>query len=363
MRPEKYTKMANDLTQKIVNGEFSRGEKLPSQQELAKKYRISRSCVHTALNVLDERGLIDRLPGKGIYIKNKSPHKKELKSAVYLLREEQKMRSNQLDNFGLEIMWGIENALRENNINFMLKKYSRHPDVSDELASLIKDMPVEGVIVDRDFPDALLKSAEIIDIPIVVCGKKSPLSKCGYSAPNFYDYFYQTFSMLLDEGWKDVRLMYSKSNIYKEDLTSAVKDFNAAKKANYKLVNFTKELKGWTDSEHLFVYSEMEKMIRENNLPEILMCASDWTAFRALEILQKHKIKAPEQVKIIGCLGLNIAAQSIPPISTLQVDAWEVGRKSVEALIKLYENNSFPAIEKVPLKFIERETFKWRDRK
>jgi DNA-binding GntR family transcriptional regulator len=43
MRPEKHTKMADDLTQKIVDGEFFRGEKLPSQQELAKKYRISRS--------------------------------------------------------------------------------------------------------------------------------------------------------------------------------------------------------------------------------------------------------------------------------------------------------------------------------
>jgi DNA-binding LacI/PurR family transcriptional regulator len=270
------------------------------------------------------------------------------------------MRSNELDNFGLEIMWGIENALRENNINFMIKKYAQRPKIPDELATLVKDMPIEGIIVDRDFPEELLKAAEIMEHPIVVCGRKSLSPKCGYSAPNFYDYFYQTLSMLANEEWRDVRFMYSKTNIYKEDCLSALNDFNSKSRIKYEALEYTRTLKGWTDSEHLYVYSETEKMIKENKLPEVFFCDSDWTAVRIIEVLQKHNIKVPEDVKIIGSLGLNIAAQSSPPISTLQVDAWELGRKSVEVLIKLHESSSFPALEKVPLKFIERESFKWR---
>lgn len=47
-----YEKLAKELKQKILNGEWQIGFKLPGELELTKEYGVRRSTVREALNVL-----------------------------------------------------------------------------------------------------------------------------------------------------------------------------------------------------------------------------------------------------------------------------------------------------------------------
>jgi GntR family transcriptional regulator, transcriptional repressor for pyruvate dehydrogenase complex len=51
-------RVANDLRRKIKNGEWQRGEALPSVTELCEHYGVSRATVGKALAVLSAEGLI-----------------------------------------------------------------------------------------------------------------------------------------------------------------------------------------------------------------------------------------------------------------------------------------------------------------
>jgi DNA-binding FadR family transcriptional regulator len=57
------------LGNKITNGELQPGMSLPSERSLAEKYGISRSMVREALRVLDERRLIEVVPGRGSFVR------------------------------------------------------------------------------------------------------------------------------------------------------------------------------------------------------------------------------------------------------------------------------------------------------
>ena len=57
-----YKQIINYIKQKIGNGEWTIGEKLPSQRELAEKFEVNRSTVVEALDELKADGLIE---GKG----------------------------------------------------------------------------------------------------------------------------------------------------------------------------------------------------------------------------------------------------------------------------------------------------------
>ncbi len=57
-----------NLKQRIVNCEFSPGEKLPSEQSLLKEYDVSRLTLREALAKLAAWGVIDVKHGKGAYV-------------------------------------------------------------------------------------------------------------------------------------------------------------------------------------------------------------------------------------------------------------------------------------------------------
>jgi GntR family transcriptional repressor for pyruvate dehydrogenase complex len=62
-----YEQIADALEQAIIRSS-SRSEKLPSEQELSKRFNVSRTVTREALKVLKERGLIQSRNGEGSFI-------------------------------------------------------------------------------------------------------------------------------------------------------------------------------------------------------------------------------------------------------------------------------------------------------
>ncbi|WP_323703443.1 trehalose operon repressor [Mammaliicoccus sp. Dog046] len=61
----KYMKIYQSICKKIINGEYAHLQQLPSENELTKIYETSRETVRKALNLLQEKGYIQKLRGKG----------------------------------------------------------------------------------------------------------------------------------------------------------------------------------------------------------------------------------------------------------------------------------------------------------
>lgn len=68
----KEAQIIDELMQKIVEKSLRAGDKLPSENVLAKKYAVPRMKVRDALKKLEERGYIYSEQGKGHYLKDRS---------------------------------------------------------------------------------------------------------------------------------------------------------------------------------------------------------------------------------------------------------------------------------------------------
>lgn len=64
----KYVTVYNTLFKMITEGEFSENDRLPSEPELAKDLKVSRSTLRQALTLLQDDGLIKIIRGKGNFI-------------------------------------------------------------------------------------------------------------------------------------------------------------------------------------------------------------------------------------------------------------------------------------------------------
>lgn len=69
--PPLYIQIANELKEKILSGVFRPGDRLPSENELAKYYRVSVITSKRALNELADANLIIRIKGKGSFVSGK----------------------------------------------------------------------------------------------------------------------------------------------------------------------------------------------------------------------------------------------------------------------------------------------------
>jgi GntR family transcriptional regulator len=63
-----YLQLIEVLKEKINNGEWKPGDKIPSEPELCTTYRVSRTVVRQALREIELDGLIVRRKGKGTFI-------------------------------------------------------------------------------------------------------------------------------------------------------------------------------------------------------------------------------------------------------------------------------------------------------
>ena len=63
----KYYQLMEDLKEQILTGKFQAGDKLPSENELASRYRVSRQTVRKALGILENAGYIYAEHGKGTF--------------------------------------------------------------------------------------------------------------------------------------------------------------------------------------------------------------------------------------------------------------------------------------------------------
>ena len=66
-----FDELEHDLRRDIYRRQMLPGEKLSSELQLARKYRISRSTVRKALDSLAEEGLITRVRGSGTFVADK----------------------------------------------------------------------------------------------------------------------------------------------------------------------------------------------------------------------------------------------------------------------------------------------------
>lgn len=64
-----YRTIINHIKDEILNGNLKKGDKLPSERDMADKFKVSRASVREALIALEMVGLIESKRGSGNYIR------------------------------------------------------------------------------------------------------------------------------------------------------------------------------------------------------------------------------------------------------------------------------------------------------
>ncbi len=63
-----FERVAEQIEKRILDGELHKGDRLPTERELAEQFQVSRTAVREAMKILAQKGLVDMRPGRGTIV-------------------------------------------------------------------------------------------------------------------------------------------------------------------------------------------------------------------------------------------------------------------------------------------------------
>jgi len=348
MKKAKFNDLADRLMASIEKKELQPGDLLPSQYELADQYGLSRSCIQKALDILDKNGLIERKPGKGIFVRQKHSSSENMtKKIAYIMPDYARMAPDAQDNYGLKILLGIEEGARQIKATLIFKRIDMRSETG-LLNNIVRELDVDGVIIHMDVPDNDIKKLSILDFPVVVAGRISTLPEVGAVAPNFIDSFLGIFRRLAAQGIRKVSFVYNSKY-------AASIEVPILKELAHVTGIVTMNYIDYAGEENNF-HKIIKGLISNNSLPEVFCCFNDWGAKHVISALASFGKKVPEDMGIVGAIDFDFSTYVQPSLTTLSVDPSKIGTKAVELLDNMLKGG-MPFTERIPMVLIQRESF------
>ncbi|MEH7012698.1 LacI family DNA-binding transcriptional regulator [Neobacillus niacini] len=96
-------------------------------------------------------------------------------------------------------------------------------------------------------------------------------------------------------------------------------------------------------------YEKMSSLIKEQpfHLPTAMVCASDMMAIAAMRAVIENDLRIPEDIAFFGVDNIEMAKYSSPPLSTVDIPKYEMGRMAAKTIMDMIEEKI-----KLPIKII-----------
>jgi LacI family transcriptional regulator len=245
-------------------------------------------------------------------------------------------------SFYEEILEGIHDAVLKTNYELIVCPETR------TIRKILTQRQVDGAIVfdSKVESDTIIKLASR-KFPIVVLDR---FLEADYLLPLLIDNQQGTkeaFYHLYDQGAR--RISFVSGALDSFDNMERMKAFlNEADKNNVTIKcyngNFT-EQSG---------YDIARMIIQTNDLPDAVFCANDQMAIGFIRAMKENKLKAPEDIAIVGFDDIQIAKYMQPTLSTIGASRFLWGSLAATQLIDFLENDIPFQLYRIPTRLIER---------
>lgn len=104
-------------------------------------------------------------------------------------------------------------------------------------------------------------------------------------------------------------------------------------------------------------YELMQRAIKDGDLPDAFLIASDYLALGSLRALHEANIKVPQDVRLMSVNNLEMSQYASPTLTTVEIPQTFLGESAVDLLMERLAGRSIAKRVIVPYQIIWRESF------
>lgn len=242
------------------------------------------------------------------------------------------------NSFFSNTVFGIETAAHNSNYSLMVVNGASSFGGSEEIKKLAMGKRINGVIFPESIVNVeLLKTLDEQSFPYVILGRPKDI---GFSADwidiNNTQAGALAVKHLLDQGYKRIAFISDgKDKVFNQD----------------RIEGYRKELinNGIKPDENLIVEGKAtvedaiditKSLLKLKNSPDSFICSNDRMALGVLRGTNTKNINVPNDVGIISFDNTTLMELSLPSITCVNVDTYELGIQAAEKLINLIEDST-----------------------
>lgn len=328
----KYKILAETLRSDIVCGVYQNGDTLPSENELAEKYRLSRHTVRQAISQLEAESLIVRVRGSGTYVsyrKNRAPRTMTVGVITTYIS----------DYIFPTILSGIEKTLSEKGYSMNLSATRNRTENEKRILHEYLEKPIDGLIVEGTksaLPNpniALYEKLGASGVPIVFINSyyrelDAPISVLMEDREGGR----QAVRYLIDRGYRNI------GGIFKSDDMQGAERYAGYSRAltDADLPIHDEAVVWYTTESRQMILEQTEEIIMERLCDcDAVLCYNDEVAAKLIDILARRKISVPDGMAVMSFDDSGIAKFVVPPLTSLLHAKKEMGAIAAKKLLQM----------------------------
>jgi GntR family transcriptional regulator, arabinose operon transcriptional repressor len=173
-----YGKIIAQLLDNLASGKLKAGERLPTEQELAEAFGVSRITSKRALDLLAGVGVVARSRGRGSFVAKSLPDLDEVRRELNISEAHSGPREaiglvvpDFSEVFGLAIVYAVEEACAKLGYHLILRRTYGQQSLEEDAIRNLQQFGVSGIIVfpvhGEHYNPALLR-AVLGNFPVVL---------------------------------------------------------------------------------------------------------------------------------------------------------------------------------------------------
>ena len=332
------------LRREILCGQFKGREKFSSEQQLMRRFHVTRTTVRLALSKLKDTGILETRNGSGTYLSamaNRVSGKLGL-IVPHIVGGEYSPAicsaiSQTASDCGYTVLFGDASspspdervrralALTRDYIAqdvagvFLepIELVKNAPDVSAEIIAEFERCRIPIVLIDRDVVTPPKRSAfDLVGIDNTQAG-------------------YRLASHLIEQGARNIVCLVRPGSaptvaLRVQGARSAVLDAGLA----------------WTHA-NIFAADpddllSVKRLFARKHKPDAILCQNDLTALALMRNIRKLGLKVPRDVLVAGIGDVRQAALANPPLTTLRQPCRQIGQAAVATMLQRLRTPSIP---------------------
>lgn len=341
-----YQKIFEHYYENIVTGQVKEGEQIHTEREIMEIFYVSRITAKAAIDMLAERGLVERIPGRGTFV-TKTPLLKQKTEGGHKIIGLVLCDIDQ--SFGFEVLKGIEEEASKRNIHLLFKR--TFEDINEELNAIktMVEIDTSGIIIQtvhgETYNDEILK-LYLNGFPFVLIDRHMDKTKVPFVTTNNYKASAEMVKYLRKLGYKNISFMSAPNHTSTLDLRyRGFREIDYGAK-NLDLVTLKSPEVREKDEELIKKdYEAIKDHLIKNPQIDAIFAAEYFVAKLARKVVEDMGMKIPEDIGIV-CFDNDVANDNGEPFFThIKQPQYEMGRLAVEKMDKIIQGEEIDDLE------------------
>ncbi|MDD5599453.1 MAG: GntR family transcriptional regulator [Victivallaceae bacterium] len=351
-----YSGVENDLIDQIRSGTLKPHECILSENEISRKYNISRRSSRKALDNLVKKGLLYRMAGKGTFVADVKNTPGSLNLCQYTFAF---IVPDIDDIFISEICKGLQEAANASRCNLIIQ--SSNGDIEKENINIeyALQQHVNGVII---FPNWGKANIDVIyrlkeeKIPFVLIDRYFKDFDTDYVVVDNRRGAFEMTSYLIRLGHRKIGHLYGTEGSANDERLEGYRDALAAAGIVYrtdyvKKIDMEMRLNGEDrfEPDRQGGYENMRKLLALEEPTTAVFAGNDYQAIGAMQAIKDAGLKVPDDVSVAGFDDLKFSPLLETPLTTVRQPKKEIGLKAFNILLDKVRNDDCKETAKVVL--------------